>query len=175
MENNKREASFFLHFLPIYLPWVGPCLAHTSCPLSFLGTQLYFSVMPRSRSQLLWAVPSLDSLFSSSFPFVCLVFLTFLFPLHIEEPAPCLHLCLSPGFCLYSNKNLMEKQEMLGSISRGQESPEKNREGALQKARDPILMCEWLLMPAEYLSSPSFTFSFLLLRGPLPAVSSGVE
>lgn len=31
---------------------------------------------------------------------------------------------------------------MLGSISRGQESPEKNREGALQKARDSILMCE---------------------------------
>lgn len=90
---------------------------------------------------LLPSVCGLCPMWTPSFPlpFICLIFLTFLFSPHIQEPALCLHLCLPPGFCHYSNKNLAEKQEMLGSISRGRESPEEKREGALLKARDSIL------------------------------------
>lgn len=81
----------------------------------------------------------MDSLFSSSLPFVGLIFLTFLSSPHLRASSVFTSLLLSPGFCLYSNKDQAEKQEMLGSISRGRESPEKKREGAFQKAIDSIL------------------------------------
>lgn len=64
---------------------------------------------------------------------------------------------------------------MLGSISRGRESPEKKKGRSFPESHRFHPVCDDCWCLSDSLCFPFSTGSFLLLRGSLPAVPAGVE